>query len=164
MLNLENVTFRGRPRQQRRESCPNRVRGLDKHPEIPEWKAILLETVNEVILGHISVNRVSTPAELQHLDEMVTRLDFTDFITRCRTHAHLHSCKIFEITLKMLMQTIETSSYDFCSDNAGKAYNFLLEACFHMSTSPVSHHFPRPHVRYYVKSTANNHCNCPDTF
>ena len=49
------------------------------------------------------------------------------------------------------MQTIETSSYDFCSDNTRKAYKFLLEACFHMSTSPVSHHFPRPHVRYYVK-------------
>ena len=99
---------------------------------------------------------------------MITRLDFTDFITHCRTHAHLHSCKIFEITLsyecffKMLMQTIEASSYDFCSDNAGKAYKFLLEACFHMSTSPVSHHFPRPHVCYYVKSTAKNHCNCPD--
>ena len=113
MLNLENVTFRGGPRQQWRESCPNCVRGLDKHPEISEWKAILLETVNEVILGHVSVHCVSIPAQLQDLDKMITRLDFTNFITRCRTHAHLHPCKWFEISLlRMFLQNVNANNRD----------------------------------------------------
>ena len=101
MLNLENVAFRCWPREQRRKSCPNRVRRFDKHSEIPQRKPIFRETVNEVILGRASDHCVSVSPQLEHLDKMVTGVDLTNFITRCRTHAHLHSCKILQITLLM---------------------------------------------------------------